>query len=398
MRCEPYGSNLRWVTKPAEPTDAWRRSDWRAKCRSFHQLDGVCPLDVCRRLSQCLSCQPDAYPPDRAIIGLSDRPWFTQDKTFVQSSIVICYRNGEYLPRASATISVEDRGFIFGDGVYEVWRVVNGRLFETDRHLARLAFGLGELRIASPDIARADVARARSPSGCSPSHGLPRARRRSTSRSRAASRRGRIFPPAGTAPTVYVTVNRFTPADELRERGAAAITIPDIRWLRCDIKTIQLLPNVLGEAGGRRTRCDRRTDDSRRRRHRRIARERHRRRRRRDSHAPDQSSHPARDHARDRARDRARARHSRAARSRLPSATSARLDELFLAGTTTDVMPIVRVNDRPIGDGAPGRSRCAGHEFRAYSMRLRGGARDVVTTRTTSCSAAAERDVATRCR
>src|ERR1051326_2055643 len=67
---------------------------------------------------------------------------------------VIAYLNGQYLPRSAATIPVEDRGFIFGDGVYEVWRVVNGRLFETDRHLARLRFGLRELRIEAPDVAR----------------------------------------------------------------------------------------------------------------------------------------------------------------------------------------------------------------------------------------------------
>ena len=57
-----------------------------------------------------------------------------------------------FLPRSAATIPVGDRGFVFGDGVYEVWRVVNGRLFESDRHLARLAFGLGELKIARPEI------------------------------------------------------------------------------------------------------------------------------------------------------------------------------------------------------------------------------------------------------
>src|SRR5437762_6336910 len=64
---------------------------------------------------------------------------------------MLVYLNGRFLPKSSATVSVEDRGFIFGDGVYEVWRVVNGHLFETDRHVARLAFGLRELRIAMPE-------------------------------------------------------------------------------------------------------------------------------------------------------------------------------------------------------------------------------------------------------
>src|SRR4029077_7281486 len=73
-----------------------------------------------------------------------------------RSVSVLAYLNGQYLPRSTASIPVEDRGFIFGDGVYEVWRVINGQLFETDRHLARLAYGLRELRIAPPDITQRD--------------------------------------------------------------------------------------------------------------------------------------------------------------------------------------------------------------------------------------------------
>src|SRR5215208_3081349 len=67
------------------------------------------------------------------------------------------YLNGRFGPKAEATISVEDRGFIFGDGVYEVWRVVNGRLFEHERHLARLTSGLRELRITVPDVVQSDA-------------------------------------------------------------------------------------------------------------------------------------------------------------------------------------------------------------------------------------------------
>src|SRR3954467_4281537 len=70
---------------------------------------------------------------------------------------MLCYLNGRFLPRSEAAIPVEDRGFIFGDGVYEVWRVVNGRLFETDRPLDRLAVGRGALRVEPPDIARRDI-------------------------------------------------------------------------------------------------------------------------------------------------------------------------------------------------------------------------------------------------
>ena len=380
MRFEPYGSNLRWVTKPAEPTDAWRRSDWRAKCRSFHQLDGVCPLDVCRRLSQRLSCQPDAYQPDRAIIGLSDRPWFTQDKTFVQSSIVICYRNGEYLPRASATISVEDRGFIFGDGVYEVWRVIDGKLFETDRHLARLAFGLSELRIASPDILRGEVLREVAERILAENGLLEGEASLYLEVTRGAAPRAHAFPAAGTKPTVFVMANRLKPADQLRERGAAAITTADIRaGFCCDIKTIQLLPNVLAkqaavERGATEAIMIR---DG-------VVTE--------GSHANVLAvvdgvlrTHPLNNLilpgiTRAIILDLARTLGIDVREEALTANELFEVDELFIAGTTTDVMPIVRVDDRTIGAGVPGETtKRLSQEYRVFMDESVASERDVVT-------------------
>ena len=160
---------------------------------------------------------------------------------------MLAYLNGRFLPRSTATISVEDRGFVFGDGVYEVWRVVNGRLFESERHLARLELGLRELRIGLPE-----------PLSLPPIEEIADRLLRESALTtgeatfymeitRGAAPRSHQFPAANTPPTVYATVNRLTPPEELRARGAAAITIPDIRWLRCDIKTIQLLPNVLAK-------------------------------------------------------------------------------------------------------------------------------------------------------
>jgi hypothetical protein len=160
---------------------------------------------------------------------------------------VLAYLNGQYLPRSAATIPVEDRGFIFGDGVYEVWRAVNGRLFETDRHLARLAFGLRELRIAAPDIARRDVLDEVADRLLTESGLLDGEATLYLEITRGVAPRTHQFPPAGTAPTVFATANRFVPPNDLRSRGASAITVPDVRWLRCDIKTIQLLPNVMAK-------------------------------------------------------------------------------------------------------------------------------------------------------
>src|SRR5262245_24110916 len=66
---------------------------------------------------------------------------------------VLAYLNGHFLPRSAAAVPVDDRGFVFGDGVYEVWRAVGGSLFESERHVARLHHGLDELRIPRPDVA-----------------------------------------------------------------------------------------------------------------------------------------------------------------------------------------------------------------------------------------------------
>jgi D-alanine transaminase len=279
---------------------------------------------------------------------------------------VFAYLNGQYLPRSSATVSVEDRGFIFGDGVYEVWRVVNGRLFETAKHLARLQFGLSELRIALPEqLSLTGVEQI--------AERLLRESGLATGEAtfyvqvtRGAAPRAHQFPPAGTTPTLYATVNRLTPPEELRARGATAVTIPDIRWHRCDIKTIQLLPNVFAkQAAVERGAVDALMI--------------------RDGAVTEGShanvigvlggvvrTHPL-NHlilpgiTRGIVLDMARAAGVPVSEEAIKESEISRLEELFLAGTTTDVMPIVRVNDRPVGSGAPGpiTTRIV-KEFRAY--------------------------------
>ena len=279
---------------------------------------------------------------------------------------MLAYLNGQFLPRSTATISVEDRGFVFGDGVYEVWRVVNGRLFETERHLARLEFGLGELRIRLPEPlslpAIEEIA-----------DRLLRESALTTGEAtfyvevtRGAAPRAHAFPAGSPPPTVYATVNRLNPPEELRARGAAAITMPDIRWLRCDIKTIQLLPNVFAkQAAAERGAVDALMI--------------------RDGVVTEGShanvigvldgtirTHPT-NHlvlagiTRAIILDMARqfgvpVREEPIAERDIPN-----LEELFLVGTTTDVMPIVRIDDRPVRDGTPGpiTTRLV-NEFRAY--------------------------------
>ena len=271
---------------------------------------------------------------------------------------VLAYLNGQYLPRSAATISVDDRGFIFGDGVYEVWRVVNGRLFELDRHLRAPDVRLARARIAAPDITRADVL-ARVAGRLLRESGLDRGRGdASIWRSRAARRRARTsFPPAGTAPTVFATVNRFTPADELRRtrrRGDHDSRHPLAALRHQDAAAAAERAGEAGRRGGWRDGC---ADGSRRHGHGRFARQRARGARRRRFARTRRTISSCRE-SREPSCSRSRASSGIAVREEaFAERDLPRLDELFLAGTTTDVMPIVRVNDTVIGERSAGADR-----------------------------------------
>jgi D-alanine transaminase len=156
------------------------------------------------------------------------------------------YLNGQYLKAEEAKISVLDRGFVFGDGVYEVWRVVDGRLFEHARHERRLKKGLKTIEIALPDRdveGLAEVAqRLLRENGLTQGEGTFY-----VEVTRGAAPRTHAYPPAGTRPTVFALVSRFEVPHAQREAGAKAITETDVRWLRCDVKTVQLLPNCMAK-------------------------------------------------------------------------------------------------------------------------------------------------------
>lgn len=152
------------------------------------------------------------------------------------------YLNGRFVPKGEAMISVEDRGFIFGDGIYEVVRAIEGRLFAWDAHAERMANGLAGLRI--------DAA------GTAGLKGVCEQLLRDNDLlsgeatvylqvSRGAAARTHYFPPAGTPTTIYAAASRFTPNMEMRAKGVKGITYPDQRWARCDLKTVNLLGPVL---------------------------------------------------------------------------------------------------------------------------------------------------------
>ncbi len=161
----------------------------------------------------------------------------------------IAYVNGRYLPHTRAMVSIEDRGYQFADGVYEVCEVRGGHLVDERRHMARLARSLGELRIE----------RAMSPAAMAIV--LRETVRRNRVRdgivylqiTRGVARRDFPFPPASTKPSVVVTArsNDFARLEEMAAEGIAVVTVPDIRWQRVDIKSVALLPNVLAKQAAR---------------------------------------------------------------------------------------------------------------------------------------------------
>lgn len=157
----------------------------------------------------------------------------------------VAYVNGTYRPHADATVHVEDRGFQFADGVYEVWSVFDGRLADFDGHMTRLHRSLDELKIRGL-MSREALGRV-----------LAETVRRNRVReglvyiqvTRGTARRDHPFPPEGTPPSVIVTARSLplSKGNAAAAKGVAVITHPDIRWGRCDIKTVGLLPNVLAK-------------------------------------------------------------------------------------------------------------------------------------------------------
>lgn len=153
----------------------------------------------------------------------------------------IAFINGRFMPLATATVSVEDRGYQFGDGVYEVLRSYRGILFQAEAHLARLERSAQAIDLALP-YTRAEWMGHVAAGIQSAGHAESKVYIQLT---RGAAPRDHLFP-SSVPPTAVMTVRAMRPLDPaLRASGVAAVTLPDLRWGRCDIKSINLLPNVL---------------------------------------------------------------------------------------------------------------------------------------------------------
>ena len=155
----------------------------------------------------------------------------------------IAYVNGRYVPMRNAAVHIEDRGYQFGDGVYEVCEVRGGELIDRRRHLARLKRSLNELRIRMPMteaalgvVLREVIVRNRIGYGTV-----------YMQITRGVARRDHAFPAPEMPPSLVVTARPLNKirSEALAAKGIAVISVPDNRWGRVDIKTIGLLPNVL---------------------------------------------------------------------------------------------------------------------------------------------------------
>src|SRR5712671_369553 len=265
----------------------------------------------------------------------------------------IVYVNGALVPRTEARVSVEDRGFVFGDGVYEVLRIINGSPFAARFHHERLRRSLEGIRIS---LAGKDSPESLTEIGrhLLEENGLVQGEATLYMQvTRGATTRAHNFPPPDVPPTVYISVARFTPYSDLARNGASAITHPDLRWGRCDLKTLNLLPNVLASQAAK----ERGTFEAM------LI---------RDGVVTEGTktnffgvldgtlrTHPCDEHilpgvTRSILRELARELSVDLDETPIQASEIPQLSELFLTGTTTDVMPVVTLDNKPVGNGKPG--------------------------------------------
>jgi D-alanine transaminase len=257
--------------------------------------------------------------------------------------------NGVRMPLSEVRISASDRGFLFGDAIYEVLRVYNGRPWLADEHFARLARSLAAIRINGIDVVRLRQRMLETIAA-----GQFREAIVYIQITRGAAPRSHPFP-VGATPLELLYVQEFPdPYTKARQDGASVITVPDVRWGRCDIKSTNLLANVLAAQTAKEAGCVEAllcSDDG-------IVSE--------GTHtsffgvldgkvltAPN-SNHILPGITRGLVLRLAQRARIELLEHELRRPDLARVSELFLTGTTSEVLPVVRVDGQPIGDGKPG--------------------------------------------
>ena len=259
--------------------------------------------------------------------------------------------NGELMPAEEAKVSIWDRGFLFADAVYEVFRLYGGRCWLEAEHLARLRRSLGELELPSVDLdaLRSRIAATIAASGVVNGTVYVQI-------TRGVAPRSHLFPNPPVPPTELIVARPYDDAvtTAKRQAGVAVVTHPDLRWKRCDIKTTNLLANVLALETAKRAGAD-------------------------EALLIDQegfvteATHSSVVWLRDGriegtpntsailpgttrflTQDLARAAGIASVETRVTLDEFLDADEAWLVGTTIEVLPIVTVDGRPIGNGRPG--------------------------------------------
>jgi D-alanine transaminase len=257
--------------------------------------------------------------------------------------------NGEHMPLSAVRISALDRGFLFGDAVYEVLRIYNGKPWLVDEHFARLGRSLGSIRIHGVDLARLRQRMMETIAAGPFAEAIVYIQI-----TRGAAPRTHTFP-GNVTPLEFLYVQEFRdPYVQARQEGAAVVTVPDIRWGHCDIKSTNLLANVLAAQTAKEAGCVEALLCS-------------------DEGIVSEGTHtsffgvldgkvltaPNSNHILPGITRGLVLRLAQRARIdlhehelRRPDLT--RVSELFLTGTTSEVLPVVRVDGQPIADGKPG--------------------------------------------
>lgn len=256
--------------------------------------------------------------------------------------------NGSYLPKSEVRISPDDRGFLFGDGIYEVVRMYGGFAFEIESHIRRLGGGLEAIGIEGDGSMLAEV--------CEQLAGRNDLQDRDAivyiQVTRGVAPRAHHFPDPAVPPTIYAAAWAFTPTTD-PAIGVGVVTAPDHRWTRSDIKSVSLIANCL--AAERAARADAYEAV--------LVRDGMAIEGTRSSlfgvvggvvRTAPESNYILPSITRAVALDLCEAESIPVEQRAMTLDEFEAADELFLAGTTTEIMPIVQVDGRPAGDGRPG--------------------------------------------
>jgi len=263
---------------------------------------------------------------------------------------MIVYFNEEFIPKEKVIISPDDRGFLFADGAYEVIRSYNGKLFKLDEHIERMARSLRELRINYPGINELKKVAEK----------LIRINNLREEQAliyiqvtRGKAPRTHFFPKEETVPTVYVAASVFHYDPQKLAKGIKIILVPDMRWKRCDIKSVALLPNVLARQQAKDNGADEAVFV-------------------RDGFITEGThtnfcavfdgklfTHPVNNHilagiTRKVVLSLCSQMDISVEESTIPEQKLKEADELMIVGTTVEIMPVVKVDDFKIGNGKPG--------------------------------------------